>query len=176
MVFFCFGIADISVNEDSKESNINKGGCTMKDDNAVFQFEKYLKDGGLKYRQEENGSYTGVIQFSKNNSRGYVRFIITFESGCICNVAYYPAYRVSTSKTLLSLRVMEVNRKILWGGFDLEEATGALSYKLVFPYRLIGEGQDLVQVFDDVLYIPCAMGSAYLDEIVGHLDDAMKNA
>lgn len=138
----------------------------MKDDNARVQFEKYLKDGGLKCQKKEDGSYTGVIQFSKNNDRGYVRFIITFESGCICNVAYYPAYRVATSKTLLSLRVMGINRKILWGGFDLEETTGALSYKLVFPYRLIDDRQDLVQAFDDILYIPCAMGGAYLDEIV----------
>ena len=138
----------------------------MNEENAREKFEQYLKDGNWKYTREEGGAYVGIIKFDRHKGTGYARFCVTFESGCICNVAYYQDSSPMVNETLSALELLKVNREILWGAFDVRLKPWLISYKIVFPFRSVDDACDFAAVFDDVMYIPCAMGSAYLDRII----------
>lgn len=138
----------------------------MTDINAKAKFIEYLKSGDWKYEELEDGVITGRIQYSNERPGLALRFNVTFESGCICNTAAILAISDRRVASRMMRIVLNVNKDLLWGGFDLDMEEKRLFYKLTFPYRLIGNVRNMDNIFDDILFLPCVMARECIDKFL----------
>ena len=141
----------------------------MTDTTAKKKFIEYLECGGWKYKKTEQGGIVGRIRYCDENPKLTLRFSVTFENGCICNDAEILDISGCQRVSQMMRIVLDINKDLLWGGFDLDIAEKRLYYKIVFPYRLVASRQDMHDIFDDILFMPCAMAKAYIGKLLKNI-------
>lgn len=138
----------------------------MQNELAIKKFKTFLDDRKLIVSQTKNGAFYGLMQYKARGPRKILSFYVTFESGCICNTAGLSLIDRQKDIKAVADKVLAVNKDLLWGGFDLDACEKRLMYKIVFPYASMPDSLELNEIFDGLLYTPCAMARIYLDTIL----------